>query len=113
MTQRTLPGRCVRLSAAGLEQHCWQLVQEPLALGDNDTDGCDLEVGDNVVLTHNYSPLGHATKGPLRPGDVGEISKKDAGKVPFQVKFKDHSFWYREGALCKHRVLLPDGLSDW
>mmetsp|Transcript_13775 Transcript_13775/g.32416 ORF Transcript_13775/g.32416 Transcript_13775/m.32416 type:complete len:2055 (+) Transcript_13775:93-6257(+) len=109
--------RCVRLVTHEPE-HLWQLVEEPASSsmgGVAASPEGTLQVGDLVTVTADYSARGHAGKGPLKPGNVGKIVKKDNGKVPYQVEFRSHTFWYREDALCKYEVTVPNILSvqEW
>jgi len=109
-----LPNTSMRLTCVGLEPNCWQVIQEPsLAYAHEERMDSTLQIGDRVVLTGSFASFGHASKGPLKPGDVGIVVKKDSGKVPYQVEAGGHKFWYRDGALCRHQVETPDNLKDW
>lgn len=104
--------RCMRLTSDGLENNIWQLVYEPLG-APQPSEQQPIQVGDRVMLSSEYASEGHASKGPLKPGDVGLVVKKDFGKVPYQVKFKERLFWYREGALRRYKVEPPPFGSVW
>lgn len=103
-THKDLSVGFVRLTSTGLDTNIWQLVPEPMLAPDEEVAciAANTEVGEKVLLSHAFSAIGHAAKGPLKPGDVGTVIKKDGGKVPLQVKFKDSAFWYRDGAVCKY-----------
>mmetsp|Transcript_56860 Transcript_56860/g.163245 ORF Transcript_56860/g.163245 Transcript_56860/m.163245 type:complete len:1237 (+) Transcript_56860:1-3711(+) len=100
-------GGLVRVTSTGFDTNFWQLVHEPLAADADSASaaGAGLEVGDRVVLSVDYEGKGYAAKGPLRPGDVGQIVKKDKGAAPLQVKVRENMFWYREGAVQRYCVL--------
>jgi len=108
--------RCVRLVAHEPEHLC-QLVDEPWTSsgGGEAAEPGSLKPEDLVTLTVDYTVRGHAGKGPLKPGNVGKVLKRDNGKVPYQVEFKNHKFWYREGALRRYEVLVPDmsSVQEW
>lgn len=102
-------GDLLRVVSTGFDTNFWQLVHEPLpSTSAAVASPPSLEVGDRVVLAVDYEGQGYALRGPLRPGDVGQIVKKDKGSAPWQVKIRENLFWYREGALQKYVVKTTD-----
>ena len=66
-----------------------------------------LVVGSRVRLTPNFMQIpGNSTKGPLRPGDVGDliedylrIERTYQGNDTYQVRFNGITHWYEEGTI--------------
>lgn len=56
-------------------------------------------VDDRILLTEDYLQYGDASRGPLKPGDVGTIEHDDAFTNNFRVTFNDASWFYPERAL--------------
>lgn len=58
-----------------------------------------LREGDLVELVGKDELPPEASKGPLRPGDVGRIMADDRSDTPFLVLFDGAEWWYEEKAL--------------
>lgn len=67
-----------------------------------------LRVGDKVRLTSSYREVDDAAKGPLGPGDVGDLVKDDESGKPFKVSFRGKTWWYKPGAICKAGSDVPN-----
>jgi spore coat protein U-like protein len=63
-----------------------------------------IRVGEKVQLSARYQAFGDAVGGPLKPQDVGVVTKDDGSSKPFQVKAETgakagSTWWYVEGAI--------------
>jgi len=58
-----------------------------------------LRVGERVMLTEAYRSFGDAENGPLKPGDTTILIQDDEDSKPYKIRFKDQTWYYREGAL--------------
>ena len=60
-----------------------------------------LAIGDDVVLSADYEGHGDAADGPLKPmsGYVGKVIAVDNSSRPFNIKFRNKTFWYCAEAL--------------
>jgi len=103
--------KLVRVVATGFDTNFWQMVYEP-HVKEPPSEGATAEVvwevGDRAVLALDYEGKGYAARGPMRPGDVGHVVKKDKGSAPLQVKIRENLFWYRESALQKYGVITGE-----
>jgi len=65
-------------------------------------------IGDAVVLSPGYLVCDDAAKGPMKPGDVGQIMEDDGSGKPLKVIFEGNGWWYTREAL----VVFGDSCSE-
>eukprot|EP00927_Polykrikos_kofoidii_P035876 TRINITY_DN30381_c0_g2_i1.p1 TRINITY_DN30381_c0_g2~~TRINITY_DN30381_c0_g2_i1.p1 ORF type:complete len:3775 (-),score=772.57 TRINITY_DN30381_c0_g2_i1:67-10008(-) len=72
----------------------------------SNTDAGRIAVGQKVRLVKNQRKLGDALSGPMKHGDIGELTYDDRSTVPYQVRCKDCYWWYTKEQI---RQVKADG----